>query len=42
LSSEWRILASFAAVNGLIIFGLNTAFLVEFTNRLRQRQEEEN
>jgi len=39
LDTQWRILASFAAVNGLIIFGLNTAFLVEFTSRLRSTQE---
>lgn len=39
LSPEWRILASFAAVDGLIVFGLNTAFLVEFTHRLRSIQE---
>lgn len=39
LSPEWRILASFAAVDGLIVFGLNTAFLVEFTSRLRSTQE---
>lgn len=39
LNPEWRILASFAAVDGLIIFGLNTAFLVEFTSRLRSIQE---
>lgn len=39
LSADWRILASFAAVNGLIIFGLNTAFIVEFTSRLRSSQE---
>ncbi len=36
---QWRILTSFAAVNGLIIFGLNTAFLVEFSSRLRAAQE---
>lgn len=40
LDPQWRILASFAAVNGLIIFGLNTAFLVEFTVRLRSAQEQ--
>ena len=40
LDPQWRILASFAAVNGLIIFGLNTAFLVEFTGRLRSAQEQ--
>lgn len=39
LNSQWRLLASFAAVDGLIIFGLNTAFLVEFTSRLRSTQE---
>lgn len=39
LSSEWRLLGSFAAVNGLIIFGLNTAFLVEFTSRLHATQK---
>ena len=39
LNVDWRILASFAAVNGLIIFGLNTAFIVEFSNRLRSSQE---
>ena len=40
LNPEWRILASFAAVNGLIVFGLNTAYLVEFTQRLRCAQDE--
>lgn len=29
LSEQWRILGSLSAVNGLIVFGLNTAFLVE-------------
>ncbi len=38
VDSQWRILASFAAVDGLIIFGVNTAFLVEFTRRLRLTQ----
>ena len=33
LSAEWRLLSSLAAVNGLIIFGLNTAFLVEFVKK---------
>ena len=39
LDTQWRLLASFTAVNGLIIFGLNTAFLVEFSSRLRSTQE---
>ena len=38
LDPQWRILGGFAAVNGLIIFGLNTAFLVEFTSRLLTTQ----
>ncbi|GAA0854872.1 ion channel [Aliiglaciecola litoralis] len=29
MSENWRILGSLSAVNGLIVFGLNTAFLVE-------------
>ncbi|GAC16354.1 ion channel [Aliiglaciecola lipolytica] len=29
LSKEWRIMGALSAVNGLIVFGLNTAFLVE-------------
>jgi len=29
LTDSWRILGSLSAVNGLIVFGLNTAFLVE-------------
>ncbi|MEM7016119.1 MAG: ion channel [Pseudomonadota bacterium] len=37
---EWRILAALSSVNGIIIFGLNTAFLVEFISRLRQAQEQ--
>ena len=38
LDTQWRILASFSAVNGLIVFGLNTAFLVEFLRRVRSAQ----
>lgn len=38
LNESWRILASLAAVDGLIIFGLNTAFLIEFISRLRNAQ----
>ena len=29
LSEQWRILGALSAVNGLIVFGLNTAFLIE-------------
>lgn len=42
LDDNWRILASLTAVNGLIIFGLNTAFLVEFIRRLNHSQESTN
>ncbi len=35
LTTEWRLLSSLAAVNGLIIFGLNTAFLVQFVEKTR-------
>ncbi|MCC2617065.1 potassium channel family protein [Aestuariibacter halophilus] len=33
LSHEWRILGALSAVNGLIVFGLNTAFLLELMIR---------
>jgi hypothetical protein len=29
MSEQWRVLGALSAVNGLIVFGLNTAFLVE-------------
>ncbi|MEM7507089.1 MAG: ion channel [Pseudomonadota bacterium] len=38
LDREWRILGGLAAANGLLIFGLSTAFLVEFLRQLRQAQ----
>lgn len=37
-SDSWRILASLTAVNGLIIVGLNTAFLVEALSRINSAQ----
>ncbi len=40
VDSSWRILASLTAVNGLIIVGLNTAFLVEALSRIRIAQVE--
>jgi len=39
LGNEWRLLASLTAVNGLIVFGLNTAFLVEALSRINKAQE---
>ena len=38
VGSDWRILASLTAVNGLIIVGLNTAFLVEALSRINSAQ----
>ncbi|MGH1484661.1 MAG: ion channel [Cellvibrionaceae bacterium] len=42
LAMEWRILSSLAAVNGLIIFGLNTAFLVQFVEKTRGLHSQNN
>ncbi|NNG03695.1 MAG: two pore domain potassium channel family protein [Inquilinus sp.] len=38
LSQPWRLLSGISAANGLLLFGLSTAFLVEFLGRLRQAQ----
>ncbi|MFC3051592.1 ion channel [Kordiimonas pumila] len=35
LPLEWRLLSGFAAANGLVLFGLNTAFLIEIMMRMR-------
>jgi len=37
---EWRILAALEAADGLIIFGLSTAYLMEFISELRTSQRE--
>jgi hypothetical protein len=36
LPTEWRLLSGLCAANGLLIFGLSTAFLVEFLRGLGQ------
>ncbi len=36
LSEEWRLLSGVCAANGLLLFGITTAFLIEFFSRLRQ------
>ncbi len=36
LSEEHRLLSGVCAANGLLLFGLTTAFLIEFFSRLRQ------
>ncbi len=38
LDQQWRILSGFAAANGLLLFGLYTAFLVEVMRRVRTEQ----
>ena len=38
LPPEWRLLGGMAAANGLLVFGLLTAMLVETLRQIRQRQ----
>ncbi len=38
LNESWRLLASFEAANGIIMFGWTTALIVAFVQRLRQRR----
>ncbi len=38
LPEEWRLLGGISAANGLLIFGLSTAYLVEFLRRLRHAE----
>lgn len=38
LENRWRFLSSLTAVNGLIVFGLSTAFLVEFMRSINHLQ----
>ena len=38
LPTEWRLLGGMAAANGLLLFGLITAILVETLRDIRQRQ----
>ncbi len=40
LHQDWRLLSSLAAANGLIVFGLSTAFMMEFIFELRQAQRD--
>jgi hypothetical protein len=37
LEKQWRILSGLMAANGLLIFGLTTAILVDFLARLKRR-----
>lgn len=38
LPQEWRILSGMIAANGLVLFGLNTAFLIEVLHRSLVRE----
>jgi hypothetical protein len=38
LEQEWRLLSGFIAANGLILFSLSTAFLIEAMRRLHDAQ----
>lgn len=38
LPQEWRILSGMIAANGLVLFGLNTAFLIEVLHRTLVRE----
>lgn len=38
LTEKWRVLSGLTAANGLLIFALSAAFLVEFLTRVRQAQ----
>ena len=40
IDKDWRILAALEAADGLIIFGLSTAYLMEFISELRTSQRE--
>ncbi len=39
IGKEWRLLSGLIAANGLILFSLTTAFLIEFVTRLRNAQD---
>ena len=39
LGVDWRLLSGMCAANGLIVFGINTAFLVEFLRQMSHEQD---
>jgi hypothetical protein len=39
LSTDWRLLSGLTAANGLILFSLTTAYLIEFILRMRRAQD---
>jgi len=39
LPVEWRLLSGFISANGLLLFGLNTAFLIEVMSRVKAMEE---
>lgn len=40
LNSDWRLLSAINAANGLLAFGLSTAFLVEFLSHVTKAQQQ--
>lgn len=40
LAEDVRLLSAVVAANGLIMFGLSTAFLIEFVSDVREEEEE--
>lgn len=42
LPHEWRLLSGFIAANGFLLFGLNTAFLIEVMLQMRGGRNEQN
>lgn len=40
LQNEWRLLAGFIAVDGFLLFGLNTAFIFEVLRRLGEHAKD--
>lgn len=38
ITSEWRLISGFIATNGLILFSVNTAFLMELMKQLKSAQ----
>jgi|TARA_B110000114_G_scaffold30928_1_gene31906 hypothetical protein len=40
LDERWRFLSNMTAVNGLIVFGLSTAFSVEFIRSVHAAQQD--
>lgn len=40
ITEQWRLLSGIAAANGLLLFGLSTAFLADFLGKIRRAQSD--